>query len=234
VNTSDAYLPLPILSNGDASEGEGPDATLPGAVPERRAMQDFARILRSAQCGRENAFAALWTEFNPSLRRYLSVMAGQAADDIAADTWSVVASSLGRFEGDESGFRAWLYTIARHRHIDMRRREARRRESFLDENELSMSATRQDVENLAEEAIGTEAALRLIASLPPDQAEAVALRVIGGLDVARVADMMGRTPSTVRVLTHRGLKKLASTLVGGRSATAGRSLSDFDSQRCHT
>ena len=160
-------------------------------------------------------------------------MAGQAADDIAADTWSVVASSLGRFEGNESGFRAWLFTIARHRHIDMRRREMRRRESVLDENDLSLSADPQDVEDLAAEAVGTEAALRLIASLPPDQAEAVALRVIAGLDVARVADMMGRTPSAVRVLTHRGLKKLASTLVGGRSATHGRSLSDFNSQRCN-
>lgn len=222
-----------LESTGNASgDEEGSAQTTPAPIPTRRAMPDFARILRSAQCGNENAFAALWKEFNPTLRRYLSVMAGQAADDIAADTWSVVASSLGRFEGDESGFRVWLFTIARHRHIDMRRRETRRRESVFDENELSMSADTQNVEALAAEAVGTEAALRLIASLPPDQAEAVALRVIAGLDVARVADMMGRPPSGVRVLTHRGLKKLAATLVGGTSEAHGRSLSDFDAARC--
>jgi RNA polymerase sigma-70 factor (ECF subfamily) len=57
--------------------------------------------------------------------------------------------------------------------------------------------------------MSTEAALQLIATLPPDQAEAVLLRVVGGLDVDRVAAIMGKRPGHVRVLSHRGLKRLA-------------------------
>jgi RNA polymerase sigma-70 factor (ECF subfamily) len=53
----------------------------------------------------------------------------------------------------------------------------------------------------------------MIATLPPDQAEAILLRVVAGLDVAQVADVMGRSPGAVRVLTHRGLKTLAARVV---------------------
>jgi RNA polymerase sigma-70 factor, ECF subfamily len=50
----------------------------------------------------------------------------------------------------------------------------------------------------------------MLAALPPDQAEAVALRVIGELSVADVAEVMGRREGHVRVLVHRGLRRLAA------------------------
>jgi RNA polymerase sigma-70 factor (ECF subfamily) len=56
----------------------------------------------------------------------------------------------------------------------------------------------------------------LVAELPPDQAEVVALRVVGGLEVAEVAKIVGKRPGTVRVLAHRGLRRLA-----GRVEAAG-------------
>ena len=56
------------------------------------------------------------------------------------------------------------------------------------------------------------AALRVIADLPTDQAEAVALRVLAGLEVNWVAAITGKRPGTVRVLTHRGLRRLAERL----------------------
>jgi RNA polymerase sigma-70 factor (ECF subfamily) len=55
----------------------------------------------------------------------------------------------------------------------------------------------------------TRAALALVAELPADQAEVVALRVLGGLEVAEVARIVGKRPGTVRVLAHRGLRRLA-------------------------
>ena len=49
----------------------------------------------------------------------------------------------------------------------------------------------------------------LVRALPADQAEVILLRTIAGLDVAQVAEVMGRRPGTVRVLQHRGLRRLA-------------------------
>jgi RNA polymerase sigma-70 factor (ECF subfamily) len=59
------------------------------------------------------------------------------------------------------------------------------------------------------EAHSTRAALALLAELPPDQAEVVVLRVVGGLEVAEVARIVGKRPGAVRVLAHRGLRRLA-------------------------
>jgi RNA polymerase sigma-70 factor, ECF subfamily len=49
----------------------------------------------------------------------------------------------------------------------------------------------------------------LVAELTPDQAEAVRLRVVGGLSVSETARIMDREPGTVRVLCHRALRRLA-------------------------
>ena len=54
--------------------------------------------------------------------------------------------------------------------------------------------------------------MALIATLPPDQAEVIMVRVVAGLDVAEVARMLGKRPGTVRVLAHRGLRRLAERL----------------------
>ena len=64
------------------------------------------------------------------------------------------------------------------------------------------------------EAHSTRAALALLAELPPDQAEVVVLRVVGGLEVAEVARIVGKRPGAVRVLAHRGLRRLARRLEG--------------------
>jgi RNA polymerase sigma-70 factor (ECF subfamily) len=65
------------------------------------------------------------------------------------------------------------------------------------------------------EGFSTREALAQVASLPPDQAEAIVLRVVAGLEVNRVAAIMGKRPGTVRVLTHRGLRRLAERLGDG-------------------
>jgi RNA polymerase sigma-70 factor (ECF subfamily) len=54
-----------------------------------------------------------------------------------------------------------------------------------------------------------------VALLPADQAEVVLLRVVGGFDVAEVAVLVGRRPGHVRVLQHRGLRRLAQLLPDG-------------------
>jgi RNA polymerase sigma-70 factor (ECF subfamily) len=63
----------------------------------------------------------------------------------------------------------------------------------------------------------TEAALARVANLTPDQAEVVLLRVIGGFTVDDVAAIVGKTPGSIRVLQHRGLKRLAEDLAGERA-----------------
>ncbi|MFL6130908.1 MAG: RNA polymerase sigma factor [Mycobacteriales bacterium] len=173
---------------------------------------EFAATLTAAAAGDEAAFAVLWRDLNPPLCRYLRLLAPGWADDLASETWHDVIRGLRRFRGDERGFRAWLFTIARHRALDWGRREAGRPATPVPVEDLADRRAPDDTEAAALEAVSTAAALALLARLPPDQAEVVALRVIGGLDVLHVAEITGRRPGTVRVLAHRGLRRLAAEL----------------------
>lgn len=175
----------------------------------------FPAVLERTRHGDPSAFAVLWRGYQPALLRYLRVTAGDAAEDVASETWTAVASSITRFDGDEPAFRAWLFTVARRRAIDHFRRESRRPAVPVDPAALGSAPIATDGADPGDTAVSTletEAALRRIAQLPPGQRDAVVLRVIAGLDVAHAAAIMGKRPGTVRVLAHRGLRTLARRL----------------------
>ncbi len=54
--------------------------------------------------------------------------------------------------------------------------------------------------------------MALISQLPRDQAEAVVLRVVVGLDAKSAAQVLGKRSGAVRTAAHRGLRKLAELL----------------------
>jgi RNA polymerase sigma-70 factor (ECF subfamily) len=172
----------------------------------------FPEQLAAAQGGDEQAFAVLWRDLQPALLRYLRVAAREAAEDLAADTWVSVIRGLGRFRGDERAFRAWVFTVGRHRAIDWRRQAARRPTWSVPVEQLAERAAPDDPVAQVLEGQSTRAALALLAELPPDQAEVVTLRVFGGLEVAEVAKIVGKRPGAVRVLAHRGLRRLAKRM----------------------
>jgi RNA polymerase sigma-70 factor (ECF subfamily) len=120
------------------------------------------------------------------------------------------ARDLPRFHGGVTAFRVWLFRIGRHRGIDDRRRVRRRPEDPCDPAVQEHAATSRDAALDAIERLGTGWALEVVASLPPDQAEAVMLRVVAGLDVAQTAQVLGKRPGAVRVAAMRGLRRLAN------------------------
>lgn len=133
-------------------------------------------------------------------------------EDVAADVWVDVARRLRDFAGDESAFRGWLFTLARRRAIDAWRQAERAPVQLTADHADLDRPGGPDTAGLALERMSTRRALDLIATLPRDQAEAIALRVIAGLDVKEVARLLGKRPGAVRVAAHRGLRTLAARL----------------------
>lgn len=175
---------------------------------------DFAGVLAAAQNGSEEAFAVLWRDANPALIRYLRVVAPEHAEDIAAETWVQVVRGLPRFNGDEAAWRAWLFTNARRRLLDQARQRKRHPAEPLDGIHAADVPRSPGAEQVAMENVATASAISLLSRLPVQQAEVIMLRVVAGLDTETVADMTGKTPGAVRVLAHRGLKKLQAMLSG--------------------
>ena len=170
---------------------------------------ELADALRGAQKGDETSFAVLWRTLQPAVLRYLRVVVGDTAEDVASETWLQAIRDLHRFTGDPANFRAWLFRIARHRAIDERRRAGRRPEHPTDQPDTG-APTGRDTATEVIEGDSTAWALTLIATLPADQAEAVMLRVVAGLDVAGTAHVLGKRSGAVRIATMRGLRRLAA------------------------
>jgi len=173
---------------------------------------DFPDVVSAAQQGSEAAFSALWRDGNPDLLRYLRVAAPEAAEDVAAEVWVQVCRGLPAFRGEERAWRSWLFTIARRRAIDERRRRSRHPVAPLDDVPHAREPRAAAAEALALENLATAAVTEAVLALPPLQAEVILLRMLAGLDNEAVARIVGRSPGAVRVAAHRGLRRLAQTL----------------------
>jgi RNA polymerase sigma-70 factor (ECF subfamily) len=187
-------------------------------VPPTESTADlgFPGLLTAARGGEQAALTDIYRAYQPRLLRYLRVQEPGMAEDLAADVWLAVARGMDQFVGDEAGFRGWIFTIARHRLIEHRRRQARRRTEPLPTERLDRAVEHGaggDPAWLVIEQLGAQQTIEaLVADLAPDQAEAILLRVLGGFDVAEVSRIMGRSPGNVRVMCHRALKRLATRM----------------------
>lgn len=192
------------------------------------APAELTAAVREAQKGGEDGFRQLYRAVQPALLRYLTVLVGHDAEDVAGEAWLQIARDLTSFRGDGDGFRGWATTIARNRALDHLRR-ARRRPAVTesDVEELLHRPAPGDTAESAAESISTDTALALIARLPRDQAEAVLLRVVVGLDAKAAAQVLGKRAGAVRTAAHRGLRRLAEHLEQGVTHSDGPTLRDM-------
>jgi len=176
-------------------------------------VTDLDEAVRAALCGDADAFRMLYWDTQRRLLRYLRALVGDDAEDVASETWLQVARDLHGFTGDYDAFRGWVVTIGRHRALDQARQRSRRPPAVpVPTQDLAGLAAADDTAAGAIDALSTEAALRLIATLPPDQAEAVLLRAVVGLDAKAAGRVIGKRAGAVRSAAHRGLRALARQL----------------------
>jgi len=154
----------------------------------------------------------MFRTYQPLLLRYLRSQEPRVADDLAGEVWLAAAAQIRDFRGDERGYRAWLFTVARRRVLDHRRRGIRRRTDVADPTSfLDISAPGRDPADQAVDGVDAAAAVDLIARvLPPEHAEVVILRTVADFTAGEVATLLGRTESWVRVTQHRALQRLAA------------------------
>lgn len=173
---------------------------------------DLDEAVIAAQAGSDAGYNYLYEMINPRLLRYLRAFVADEAEDVAMETWSQVCRDLHRFHGDGDGFSGWISTIGRNRALDHLRAQGRRPTDYVAPETLHDLAGSHDTANQAIESTSTAEAVAMIASLPPDQAEAVLLRVVMGLDAKAAGRVLGKRPGAVRTSAYRGLKTLAARL----------------------
>jgi len=167
--------------------------------PER-----FTSLLVAAREGSEAAWQELYNSLAPIVLGYLRANSAPDPEDVLGEVFLQVARDINRFDGEEPGFRSWVFTIAHHRLIDARRHSARRPVELSAEPPEPIGRA----DDAAEEAlakIGTDEVKRVLGVLSDEQRAVLLLRVIGDLSIEDVAKAVGKRPGAVKALQRRGL-----------------------------
>lgn len=187
----------------------------PASEPHDAVVQ---RMLR----GDDEAFRIIYRSIHPRLLRYLTALVGAVdAEDVASEAWGQACRDMDKFSGDADGFRGWVTTIGRHRALDHLRAQGRRPSIAVPPEDFPDRPDDHDVEEIVASVVSTAEAIELIGSLPPEQAEAVLLRAVMGLDAKTAGKILGRSAGAVRTSAYRGLKTLSTRLSASASPASG-------------
>lgn len=170
------------------------------------------RLLRAAQQGNTDAFAALYRENVQRIFRYIfhRVNDRHLAEDLTGDVFMRALQGIASYTDQGKPFVAWLYRIAHDRVVDHYRKVERRPvETDVDEAPIPVE------HNMDERLLRRQAAAALreaLATLTSDQQQVIILRFIEGLPTEEVASIMGKNGNAIKALQHRALRALAGRL----------------------
>jgi RNA polymerase sigma-70 factor (ECF subfamily) len=171
---------------------------------------EFVSILDAARAGAEWAWSRLYRDLAGPVGGYVRARGAAEPDDLVGEVFVQVARNLGRFEGDYSDFRSWVFMVAHHRVIDERRRRSRRLEDPVEEPAAPVPGG--DVESEAISSIGTNRVMELLERLTGDQRNVVALRVVADLSLEQTAHVLGKRVGAVKALQKRAFDRLRKIL----------------------
>lgn len=183
------------------------EATAKRSSAAGRPPPALAPLVDDARAGCPRAFEAIYRLLAGQVASYLRWHRASDPDGLTNDVFAQVHRKLPAFEGDDQGFRSWLFTIAHHRMIDDRRR-ANRQPPVQDDVGVDESAGCGDVEEDAFAVMACDHVRDLVAVLSPEQRDVVLLRVVADLSVEEVARLVGKGEGAVKALQHRALSAL--------------------------
>ncbi len=189
-------------------------------VRPRLARLDRDRSLVDAARNDPARFDALYRKYLAQVYNFAVYELGDhhEAEDATERTFMSALAGLPGFEerarpedGPEaSTFRIWLFQIARN--VVAERRRGRRRRP---EAPLEIASEAPDPADLEETVVRRElatAAWGAVDRLTGDRRRAVVLRFVHEMTTAEIASILGRSEGAVRVLIHRGLRRVAGEL----------------------
>lgn len=170
----------------------------------------FDRTLAAALAGEAWACARLYEDLKGPVSAYVRLRGAAQPDEVTSEVFLCVFRDLGRFTGDETAFRAWVFTIAHRRILDAWRTSTRRPLQTALRPWLDPAGGDAEAEALAE--LSMENVEALLASLPPAQRDVVLLHIVADLPLREVARVMGRSVGAVKTLQYRALSALRESL----------------------
>lgn len=180
--------------------------------------QDWSALMRRAQDGDRDAYAALLHAIVPYLRHLATrnQIAASDVEDVVQDILLTVHDIRHTYNPIRP-FGPWLVAIARRRIIDHLRRGARARAREPDRT-VDVETLAAPEANLPEARCSAGSLRAAVAALPAGQRQAIELLKFEELSLAQASARTGLSVSALKVATHRALRALRRRLVNGPSS----------------
>jgi len=174
----------------------------------------FKALMIEAQRGDAAAYQALLLALSGHLRAFFRRrLSGDpdSGEDLVQETLIAVHNQRHTWLPEEP-FTPWVHAIAKYKLIDHLRRDTRRAEDPLPEDDGHALVE----DSLHDAATARRDLGRLLAELPPRFRLPIEQVKLEGLSVEEAAARTGMSASAVKIGIHRGMKALARSLLGGR------------------
>jgi RNA polymerase sigma-70 factor (ECF subfamily) len=187
-------------------------------MPAPEVTSDEALVARI--CRRdERALALLYARYADVVYglAFRIVRQAEVAEEVTQETFLRVWRGAHTFQGNPSGFRSWLFRIARNLALDQLRRQAARPRTVTITPEPTDD--RAPLDTLADETCDVAAQAtarclrdqmrRALLTLPPAQRHVLELAYVGGFTHREIAELTGEPLGTIKTRLRLGLRKLA-------------------------
>lgn len=177
-------------------------------------LQDKLLLLRLKRKD-PDAFARVYDTYSTPIYRfiYFKVSNQQDAEDLTSEVFLKIWQYVTETEEEVDNLRALIYRSARNLVIDFYRRRAAK----------SLTADVDDLENIVDERqqsllTGIDTALamnnieKVLRQLKDEYREVIILKYLEEMSIGEIANILGKTKGSVRVLLHRALKLVKELL----------------------
>jgi len=186
-------------------------------MPALTAPAAAALMVRVAQDGDRQAFAAIYRHFAPRVRSWLERRGAREtqAEEVLHDVMWTVWRKADRYDPDRAAVSTWVFTIARNRHIDRVRRVARPAPDPDDPHFVPSApaaadhavAVHQETAQLAD----------AIAQLPAEQARVVRRAWLEGATLREISEETDTPLGTIKSRSRLAMAALRRTFGEVRS-----------------
>lgn len=157
--------------------------------------------------GDPEIFNLVYRTYASQVLGYLTARGVEDPEAVMQDVFLAVLPRLDTISGGMAGLRTFIFSVAHARMVDDHRRQSRTPARLPFEPELDQ---REDTSAETEvlELIAPQEVQRLLSGLLDDQREVLTLRIVAGLTVEQVAEVMGKSAGAVKQLQRRALNRL--------------------------
>lgn len=184
-----------------------------GEIQQKIVERSTEQLAAQAAAGCSASFEALVDRLGPRLLRYLRRRVGDmhAAEDLLQDTFLKAYRNLHRYDPTRS-FATWLFTIATRLATSFWR--SRRAGASIEGLDPADPADSDPLEAVARQEQHARLWARASRVLSDSQFTALWLRYAEEMAVREIAEVMGRSVTSVKVLLHRACRRLMDRLAG--------------------